>query len=109
MVIIESARKTDNPADSSLDAPPDDPPLWVRPAVIFGLQLVAIFYWALIMIIDKRSNSKSALEIRIVREGFPVQNEKDEIELRRAKMELNSRIIVYEVRCPFINFIRLNC
>jgi hypothetical protein len=85
MVLVQSARAT------------GWPPAWVRPVLISALLAIASIYWLAIRIIEKRSNSDSPLEIRIERDGMPLLNEADRPLLLKAKLEGNSRILVYTV------------
>jgi hypothetical protein len=50
-----------------------------------------------ITIIEKKSDSDSPLEIRIERDGIPLLDEADKPLLMKAKLEGNSRIVVYLV------------
>jgi hypothetical protein len=87
MVLIQSARSS------------GDPPPWAWPVVIFGLLLVVFLYWLGIVLIAEKSNEKSPLEIRIVRDGITVKNPLDLPVLEKAKTEGNSRVVIYEVCC----------
>lgn len=73
------------------------PPVWLRPVIVLSLLAGASIYWAIIIIIEKKSTSKSPLEIRIERDGMPLKDEDDAHLLLRAKAEGNSRIVVYNV------------
>lgn len=85
MVVVESARADGTPAR------------WIWPVIIGCILFGATLYWASIMLIEKHSSSTSPLEIRIVRDGFPIESQQDADALARAKVEGNSRIVVYEV------------
>jgi hypothetical protein len=73
------------------------PPSWLWPVVIFSLLSVASLYWGFIALIANKSDSESPLQIRIIRDGFPVENPADQLELNKAKLEGNSRVVIYEV------------
>lgn len=85
MVLVQSARAS------------GWPPAWLRPVLIGGVLALAFIYWLAIMIIEKRSTSASSLEIRIERDGMPLVDEADRGLLLKAKLEGNSRIVVYTV------------
>jgi hypothetical protein len=85
MVLIQSARAAGSP------------PAWLRPVLICSLLALGSIYWLAIRIIEKRSNSESPLEIRIEKDGMPILNEADRPLLLKAKLEGNSRIVVYTV------------
>lgn len=85
MVLIQSARASGSP------------PAWLRPVLIGSLLALAFIYWLAIVLIEKRSNSDSPLEIRIERDGMPLVDEADRPLLLKARLEGNSRIVVYTV------------
>jgi hypothetical protein len=87
MVIVQSAQSSGYP------------PSWLRPVIIFGLLFVASIYWGFIVLIAKTSGESSPLEIRIVRDGMPIANPADLPVLNMAKLEGNSRVVIYKVRC----------
>jgi hypothetical protein len=99
MVIVQGARSSGYP------------PSWLQPVVIFGLLFLASIYWGFLVLIAKKSNENSLLEIRIVRDGFPTGNPTDQHVLNKSKQEGNSRVLIYEVcrafyylttRCPLV-------
>lgn len=78
-----------------------DPPSWVRPVVIFGVLLVAFVYWLIIVVIERTSNTKSPIEIRILRDGIEM-TAADLAILQKAKLDGDARAVVYEVSlCPY--------
>ncbi|KFY10415.1 hypothetical protein V491_07659 [Pseudogymnoascus sp. VKM F-3775] len=81
IVLVESPRGDAKPAR------------WTWPVIIGSILFGASLYWGALRIIEKHSTSTSAIEIRIARDGPPVDPQ-DETALLRAKMEGNSRIVV---------------
>jgi hypothetical protein len=93
MVLVQSAKGAGSP------------PVWLRPVIVFSLLAGASIYWAAIIIIEKRSDSGSPLEIRIEKDGMPLKDDDDAALLLKAKVEGNSRIVVYKVSTPFKHII----
>jgi hypothetical protein len=91
MVLIQSARAS------------GWPPAWLRPVLIGALLVLAFIYWLAIVVIEKRSTSDSPLEIRIERDGMPLLDEADRPLLLKARLEGNSRIVVYTVSITWLN------
>lgn len=85
LVLVEGAR------------PHKTPPSWLWPIIMFSIFGVSTIAWGILRIVERKSSRNSPIEIRIVKDGQAVREATDETALRRAKLEGNSRIIVYEV------------
>jgi hypothetical protein len=92
MILIKGAEINCVDSDGNVSGPPS----WVWPIVISGLLFGAFIYWLILWILAQKSDEHSLLEVRIVKDGMPVQD-RDKPALQKAKVEGNSRIVVYEV------------
>jgi hypothetical protein len=72
------------------------PPRWAWPVIIFGLCFVTSIYFVTLKAFVRWSKRGSLLQVKIVRLGDEPLEEHAEA-LNRAKLEDNSRIVVYKV------------
>lgn len=85
IALVESARGLGNP------------PRWAWPTVLLGLGALVCLYWLVLSLFVWKSNENSWIHVRITKLGDVGMKDEDKPALTEAKLQENSRIVVYKV------------